>query len=250
MLISGLVSISFRKETPDTLLREAAAAGLAGIEWGGDIHVPAGDIAAARKVGWLTRDAGLAVTAYGSYYRLGMNADPTADFAPVLASAEALGAPLIRLWGGQKGSACLSEAELSGMAAEMRTLADLAAEKRITLALECHPGTLTDDYSVSLQFLEMVSRPNVRLYWQPNQFRPVSYNLDAARALAPYAAHVHVFHWDAHARYPLRDGEPDWRRYLAVFRESGGDHALLLEFMHDDRLSTLAETAAVLKSWL
>ncbi len=250
MLIPGLVSISFRKEPPDAILRGAAAAGLAGIEWGADVHVPAGDLDTARRVGRLTRDAGLAVTAYGSYYRLGTSAHPAEDFAPVLASAEALGAPLIRLWGGQKGSASLSETELSRMAVEMRMLADMAAGKRIILTLECHPGTLTDDYFVSLRFLKMVGRPNVRMYWQPNQFRPVSYNLDAARALAPYTAHLHVFHWDARTRYPLKDGEADWQRYLAVFREAGGDHVLLLEFMHDDRLSTLADTAATLRSWL
>ena len=45
-------------------------------------------------------------------------------------------------------------------------------------------------------------------------------------------------------------GEADWRAYLAAFREAGGDHALLLEFMHDGRLSTLRETAATLKEWL
>lgn len=250
MFATGLVSISFREERPETILREAAAAGLSGIEWGGDVHVPAGDLETARTVARLTGDAGLRVFAYGSYYRLGTNADPAADFLPVLDTAEALGAPLIRLWSGQKGSAALSTTEFEQMAGEMQILAEMAAKRRITLTLECHAGTLTDEYAASLRFLNLVGRANVRMYWQPNQFRSLAYNLEAARALAPQTTHLHVFHWDAQNRYPLREGTADWQQYLTVFREAGGDHALLLEFMHDGRLSTLRETAATLRDWL
>ena len=250
MFAAGLVSVSFREERPESILRVASAAGLSGIEWGGDVHVPPGDLDTARSVARLTAGAGLQVFAYGSYYRLGMSANPASDFLPVLDTAEALGAPFIRLWGGRKGSAALSRPEFEQMAGEMRILAGLAAEREITLTLECHAGTLTDDYPSSLRFLALVGRPNVQMYWQPNQFRSFGYNLEAARALAPHTAHLHVFHWDARGRYPLREGEADWRAYLAAFREAGGNHALLLEFMHDGRLSTLRETAATLKEWL
>ena len=40
----------------------------------------------------------------------------------------------------------------------------------------------------------------------------------------------------------MREGEADWRAYLAAFREAGGNHALLLEFMHDG-LPRMALTA-------
>ena len=36
----GLVSISFRKETPETLVEAVKAAGLSCIEWGSDVHAP------------------------------------------------------------------------------------------------------------------------------------------------------------------------------------------------------------------
>ena len=36
MFAAGLVSVSFREERPESILREASAAGLSGIEWGGD----------------------------------------------------------------------------------------------------------------------------------------------------------------------------------------------------------------------
>ena len=167
MFAAGLVSVSFREERPESILREASAAGLSGIEWGGDVHVPPGDLDTARSVARLTAGAGLQVFAYGSYYRLGMSANPASDFLPVLDTAEALGAPFIRLWGGRKGSAALSRPEFEQMAGEMRILAGLAAEREITLTLECHAGTLTDDYPSSLRFLALVGRPNVQMYWLP-----------------------------------------------------------------------------------
>ena len=98
----GLVSISFRKLSWQDTLSLAKTAGLEAIEWGGDVHVPHGDVALAREVGEATRAAGLEVAAYGSYYRLG---EPAPDFSDVLASAKALGAPIIRIWAGSYGPA-------------------------------------------------------------------------------------------------------------------------------------------------
>ena len=39
-------------------------------------------------------------------------------------------------------------------------------------------------------------------------------------------------------------------QYLNVFRKTGKDYGLLLEFMHDDRLESLKETAQTLLKWI
>ena len=70
VLTAGLVSISFRRKTPGQIVSLCERAGLRAIEWGGDVHVPAGDERRAREVLALTRSAGLSVCSYGSYYRL------------------------------------------------------------------------------------------------------------------------------------------------------------------------------------
>src|ERR1700761_6585245 len=102
MLTPGLVSITFRKLSPEEVIALCVEAEVRCIEWGGDVHVPPGDVARAREVGHLTREAGLEVAAYGSYYRLGPN-EP-GSFEAVMASAAALGAPTIRGWAGRKGA--------------------------------------------------------------------------------------------------------------------------------------------------
>src|SRR5215211_4654031 len=119
MLTSGLVSITFRQLAPREIVELAAAAGLRGIEWGGDIHVPAGDLQAARRVRQLTADAGLQVLAYGSYFRF----QPGTAFEPVLETALALGAPLIRVWAGNQASAEADAAVRATIVAESRRIA-------------------------------------------------------------------------------------------------------------------------------
>ena len=129
---TGLVSISFRKLTPEEIVPLAVRCGLECIEWGSDVHVPVGDSERARQVGELTRQAGLEVSCYGSYYRL-----TDAEGAPddVVATAKALGAPLIRVWAGILGSAAATEADRAMVVRNARRIADLAAADGITEAV-------------------------------------------------------------------------------------------------------------------
>src|SRR6185312_7605034 len=105
MISPGLVSITFRALTPAEVIALVRQAGLRGIEWGGDIHVPHGDAGRAREVRGLTQGAGLQVAAYGSYYKAGVSEDAGLAFGRVLETAVTLGAPVIRVWAGGAGSA-------------------------------------------------------------------------------------------------------------------------------------------------
>lgn len=71
MLKTGLVSITFRNLKVEEIIDLVVKAGLDAIEWGGDIHVPHGDIKKACKVARLMKKADLEMAAYGSYYRVG-----------------------------------------------------------------------------------------------------------------------------------------------------------------------------------
>ena len=72
--MTGLTSVTFRHLSPSEIIRLAQKANMDGIEWGGDIHVPAGDKPTAKIVKEQTMHAGLQVFSYGSYYRLSENA--------------------------------------------------------------------------------------------------------------------------------------------------------------------------------
>jgi hypothetical protein len=111
---------------------------------------------------------------------------------------------------------------------------------------------VTDHVDSGMDFYKAVNHPALRAYWQPSQFYDEAYNLDAAARYAPLTECLHVFQWSRTARHPLPEGREIWGKYLDLFRAEAEDRniGLLLEFMHDDRLETLYETAEELKSWL
>ena len=47
---TGLVSVTFRELASREIVALVANAGLDGIEWGGDVHVPHGELSTARQV--------------------------------------------------------------------------------------------------------------------------------------------------------------------------------------------------------
>ena len=257
---TGVCSISFRKYSIQEIIDAAAAAGLDGVEWGSDVHVPAGDTATAMAVRAATEAAGLQCLSYGGYYRLGEN-DPAA-FDGLLACAEVLGVRDVRIWGGGKDSAELTEAEWEALAQEARACAAKAQEKGLVLSLECHNWSLTDHWQGAERFLSMVDSPALRMYWQPNQRRSEIYDLEAVRRLAGVTTNVHVFSWKYNTEFPknsendklpLAAHNAEWEKRLTVLQEklrADEDHAFILEFMPDDRIETLAEEAAVLHNWL
>lgn len=252
MIRCGLVSVSFRSLSPAQIIRCASESGLDGIEWGGDVHVPAGDLAAAQSVAAMTAKAGLSVCAYGSYYRAGTYGERyLAEFQKVLDTAVRLGAPVIRIWAGVTGSAETPPAERSRITAECRTIAALAKEKKITVTFECHRNTLTDDFHSALRLMKETAQDNLRMYWQPNETQDFAYNLQALQALLPYVEQVHVFHWpDTERREPLRNGRAEWAQYLSVLAADGRPRRCSLEFMPDNDPASLPGEAQTLRELL
>jgi sugar phosphate isomerase/epimerase len=237
----GLVSVTFRQLTPDEVVEVAVAAGLKAIEWGGDIHVPHGDLSAAAHVRELTASAGLAVAAYGSYYRPAHSDDAAA----VVSTAAALGAPTVRVWAGRRGSADADDAYWSSVVNDARRIAALAADAGMTVSFEYHRNTLTDTRASTARLLDLLPEPAVRTLWQPQPERDRAENLGDLRAVLPRLTNMHVFAWTpAGERRPLADGHDDWAAYLAA--ADTGDRYALLEFVVDDDPGRLTADAATL----
>jgi sugar phosphate isomerase/epimerase len=247
MIRSGLVSITFRQLAPREVVDLVAECGLEGIEWGGDVHVPHGDLARAREVRRMTEAAGLAVAAYGSYYRVGNDEPP---FEQVLATAEQLGAGLIRVWAGRGGSAETDERQVEHIVAESRRIAAAAADRGLDIAYEWHGNTLTDTLDSGRRLLAAVDDHNVRTLWQHPVGASVAECLAQLDALRPRLANVHVFTWRDHERLALADGEERWRVLLPKIAAAAGDRFALIEFVKDAEPDAFRADAAALKGWL
>lgn len=245
---AGLCSVTFRALPPERIVGLAAAAGLDVIEWGGDVHVPPGDVCRAAEVARMTADAGLAVASYGSYFRAGSEESLTA----VLDSAAALGADRVRVWAGARGSAEASAEERHRIVTRLRQAADEAAARGIGLALEFHGGTLADTAPATLELLQEVDHPMLSTYWQPTVGAPVPVVLDEFRRLGPQVSAAHVFSWWPRTeRHTLRSRSALWTRFFAdVAAAPQPPRDALLEFVPDDAPELLAGEAAALLGFL
>ena len=168
---SGMCSITMRQLATDDVIALAVRAELAGIEWGADGHVPPGETSVAQAVARRCADAGVAVTSYGTYLGIGPFDDPESppdELVAALDSAEALGAPLVRVW---TAFGTESDAPGADRARVIETTAAItrAADARgLGVALEFHPGTLTHTAVGARSVLAAVDHPALRTHWQPD----------------------------------------------------------------------------------
>ncbi len=248
MFMGGLVSVTFRELNPEQIIDLVRKSKLNAIEWGGDVHVPHGDLACADSVRDLTRQAGLTIVSYGSYYRVGHN-EPI-DFEQVAETAVTLGAPVVRVWAGKQGSDDADDAYWKTVIADSKRIARIAAARKLAVSYEYHAGTLTDTCAGTLRLLNGADEPNLLTHWQPVAGRGLAKNLDELTALLPHLCHLHCFHWVDGQRCPLADGIADWETYLQAAAETQRDHAVLMEFVADNEPDNYLADAGELRQML
>ncbi|HLQ72231.1 MAG TPA: TIM barrel protein [Bacillota bacterium] len=246
MIKLGLCSVTFRERSVEEVIDVAQKAGLQGIEWGADVHVPPGNLRRAMKVYDKTVAAGLEVSSYGSYYRLG-HPDLGESFEDVVKTAAELKAPGIRVWAGNQGSSEADAAYREHVVADLRRIADLAQQKEMAIHLEYHGGTLTDTEKSAERLLEDTHHQNVYAYWQPAVSETVASRLNSIETIRPWLSYVHVFHWQGRERRPFIEGVNEWKKYINALLSSEGERFLLMEFVKDDDVKQFLEDAEALK---
>lgn len=253
---TGLCSITFRQLNIAQIVELVKKAGLDAIEWGGDFHVPPGGLIAARDARRITEEAGLAVSSYGSYYRVLDEKGAVQDFDPVLETALEMGVDTIRIWAGHRGSDVADAAYWNRLVEHSMQIADQAAEHHVRLAYEFHQNTLNDTNESAVRLLTELNHANLYTYWQPIYWGPgMDYRLQGLKALRERILNLHVFYWlydsDKQKREsrPLAEGAEDWLQYLAV-NLSAGEHFALLEFVRDNDPERFLADAETLKNWL
>jgi sugar phosphate isomerase/epimerase len=256
-VLPGLCSVTLRALPVGEVIDLAARAGLAGIEWGGDVHVPPGDIAAAGRVAALSSEAGLTCPSYGSYLQPDASDD---DIESVCRTASTLGATNVRVWTPVgEASAGTSDARRAEIAAGLAHVASLAANHGLSVGIEFHGWTLTDTAASAVSLVEAAEAENLFTYWQPIYWDSTLLDDPDGQVaefdlLTRHLAHMHVYWWRGLDRFPLATGElavqPALRRATIDGRWSGRDRYAFLEFVENDDPEALMRDAATLRSWL
>ncbi|MCK5804817.1 MAG: sugar phosphate isomerase/epimerase [Lentisphaeria bacterium] len=230
--------MSFRHLSPAQIIDVCVQARVSGIEWGGDVHVPHGDLDCACHVRDLTTGAKLEVAAYGSYYRAGVSEEEGLTFSAVLESALALGTPTIRVWAGALGSEQADDSYRSHVQEDLLRIAYMSAEQGVSVATEYHQNTLTDTLESTLRMLEFCEPAEMKTYWQAPGGLDLETSLHDLRAVLPNLSNVHVQHWvdtpGGRRRCPLEDGQQRWSRYLDLVSTVTHDPWVLIEFVQND----------------
>lgn len=250
MINTGLVSVTFRKLKVNEIVQLVKKAGLVGIEWGSDVHVPYGNLKCARETYDITVEAGLQIASYGSYYRVGCSASEQVDFENVLETAVTLNAPLIRVWAGDKPSINVDQSYWESVIEDSRRIGSMAQSVGIKIAFEFHSGSLTDSRQTAIKLLHLINHPNVYSYWQPSAEFSQEERVTSLKELEHWLSHIHVFYWKGFTSYPLSEGRGVWEKYFKIIEKMHGDRFCMLEFVKDSSIEQFLKDATVLKQML
>lgn len=251
MLVPGLVSVTFREKSVEQILSLCSSTGLQGIEWGENAHVFPDDESGCRDVAQKTKDAGLRVVAYGSYYKLGQGM----DFRPSLKSAKALGAPVIRVWAGVRPSSEVNDEDFEMLCKEASDIAEYAKQEGIKVAFEWHKNSLTDTNESAEKLLHMANNANLYCLWQPIVALSEKQRIQGIQMLmnehlnsnGRRLAHFHVFYWKNGVRRPLQEGIRYWHSYIMASPLPQEDIYFLLEFVKDNSEEQFYKDVDILK---
>lgn len=237
----GLVSVSFRQNSPKEILSAMKKTNLTCIEWGSDIHAPCHDLQRLNELTTLQEEYGIFCCSYGTYFRLGT--DDAKELTHYANVAKILGTTTLRIWCGNKGAHLFSKEEKKHFFEESKKAAEIAEKLGVTLCMECHNNSYTETLEGTLELMNEVCSPCFRMYWQPNQFKDFKTNAEYARSISSYVENVHVFNWEGNNKYPLCEAVGVWKEYISCFDKPKN---LLLEFMPDGKLESLEKEADAL----
>jgi Sugar phosphate isomerases/epimerases len=241
MLKAGMTTVTFKNFSCEENIEFVKSAGLDGIEWA-EYHISQGNTDSARRIGELTRAAGIEVLSYGSNYRPSRHNKN--DFKKALDYAIALKTRLLRIWPGDRGSEPVDLSYRKEVTEEIREACSIASGYGIIIAVEYHANNLTDTSESALQLIKDVNCVNFKTYWQQSTLGlSFEQNLARLKAVLPYIANVHV----ENRRHYLYEVESYWKNYLELIRPVSGDHWLIIEFVKDGTPQNFFSDARVLR---
>ncbi|MCA9914973.1 MAG: sugar phosphate isomerase/epimerase, partial [Anaerolineae bacterium] len=170
----------------------------------------------------------------------------------VLDTAEALETSIVRVWAGERASAEADQKYRHAVLQDAFRVVEQAAKRSITISLEFHAGTLTDNLDSTLSLLNTVNSSYFQSFWQPPHTPDLDAKIQGLQVLLPWLTNVHVFHWHPQTleRFRLAEGESDWHNYMPIITNSERKHTLSLEFVRGDDPDIFMEDAHILRSWV
>ncbi len=224
----GFTSTSFRQiKDVSKIVRIARAAGADCIEWGGDVHVK--DISGAYRVKALCENAGINISSYGSYYRVGC--ENAAEWENICNIASAMKCGSVRVWLGNCDSEKTAAAQYEKLVEDAKRICGEAKKYSLKVCPECHDNTFNNNTDAFLKIAKDINEDNFRTYFQ-SRYRRLEYDLDRIERTMPYIESVHIS-YSEQTREQLFKRDPLYiDRLLNKLNECGFDGNLLVEYTY------------------
>ena len=224
----GFTATSFRQiRELEKIVDIAVKANADIIEWGGDRHVT--DLSAAKRAKSLCDGAGIAVSSYGSYYRVGSgNHD---QWQRICEMAAAMNCESVRVWLGTADSQKTDEAQYRRILEDTVFMCETAKPLGLQVCPECHDKTFNNNTDAFLRIYREAGCDNLKTYFQ-SRYRKKAYDLDRIERTLPHIANVHIsFSEQNREQFPRFD-----KTYIDALIQklvaSGYDGNMLLEYTY------------------
>lgn len=220
MIRIGLSSTALLTASPQEVIAAAKAAGIDAIEWAGGVHVPHDDASAARSIMIDTLRAGLTTASYAALYRVDGDGELGLRFDALLEAAADLGAPMLRVFVGERASGGRARVQRVRLVEEAKRLGDRAAERGLTLCLSFGRNSYLDRYEDGVSLAGKIDHPFVRFAWEElsgSAPRQCAQSLEAAGRAVGMLLVRHMGK-DGMAA-PLEREEAEWRQRLGAFKK-------------------------------
>lgn len=163
-----------------------------------------------------------------------------------------VGAPRLRVFGGEPGEGIDRDTAIANVAAALKSLAPQARARGVTLCMETHDAWTNPDHVVAV--LERVNDSRVRAVWDiMHPLRASGWTIRAAfERLRPWIDHVHIhdgtFEMSKLEFAPMGRGQYDMPAVFACLAEMGYDGFVSGEWIDCDDMIDLGTELATMRA--
>jgi len=234
----SMCSIGWRDEPIRSAIEAVSQAGYVGIEvWQPHVerHLEVGGTLASLSA--LLEQHALTAPMLSGYYDLAERAEESLrDLERHAEQAEALQAPMLRMFTGGRSSTEALPAAWDVVTETLQQACDIADKRGLGIALETHEGHLHDTTESTLCLLGSVARPN--LFVNLDIYNLYAIGEDPVAALDQLGPHVRMVHLKNAIRQnesrrlgiPLAEGDMPYAPFLHALAESGYDGYVSIEW--------------------
>ena len=222
---TGMTSNTFKEKTIEEVIKIAKKAEIDGIEWGvTGKHIT--DDSSIEEIKKLSEEYGIEIFSMGSYCCM----EDYEHCIKTVSMAKLLGAPIIRVWAGEKSPEECDNEYFELIAENTRKMAGEAKKYGMTISFEYHNHSLTETPESTIKLIKAVGRENVKVHWQPTRSLGTEKNKAELYAVSPYLSGIfHIHNYSPETKYSLIEEIKDSIKiYFEEYKDT--DSCVLVEF--------------------